>query len=140
MDINQDKKKTCELIKVRRLEKGYSQQELADLAKINIRSVQRIENAEVLPRMYTLKILAGILDIRYENLLSTQVALGKQQHEVINKANRLIISVSSAVVFILLMAAFLSQSSRFPETSFELFLLLAGVFAVYTILLIYIWK
>lgn len=41
---------------------GMTQQELADAAKIDLRTIQRIENGEVVPRTYTLKLLAKALN------------------------------------------------------------------------------
>ncbi len=58
-------KKVAEL----RKQKGFSQDGLAYLCKMNVRSIQRIEAGEVQPRPYTLKILSEALDykLEYEN-------------------------------------------------------------------------
>src|SRR5579863_9589337 len=56
------KQEIAALVKEGRSAKGYTQQELADLAKLSLRSVQRIENGEVLPRSYTLRMLAQHLN------------------------------------------------------------------------------
>ncbi len=45
-----------------RRQKGYSQDGLAYLCKINVRTVQRIENNRVRPRPGTLKLLSDILE------------------------------------------------------------------------------
>lgn len=44
-----------------RNQKGLTQEELAAKCNINVRSIQRIEKGEVLPRKYTLKILSEAL-------------------------------------------------------------------------------
>ena len=56
--VQYNKEDIARLVKDGRIAMGYTQQELSDLTRISLRSVQRIENAEVLPRLYTLKLLA----------------------------------------------------------------------------------
>ena len=51
--------KISELRKV----KGYTQEELAELSKINLRTIQRIENDKNEPRGKTLKLICDILEI-----------------------------------------------------------------------------
>jgi transcriptional regulator with XRE-family HTH domain len=52
-----------------RNQKGITQKELADACNIDIRTIQRIETGKVLPRMYTIRLLATALgtDISYFN-------------------------------------------------------------------------
>ena len=50
-------------IKETRIKRGMSQEELADLAKVNLRTIQRIENDETTPRDKTLKLIYDALDI-----------------------------------------------------------------------------
>lgn len=45
-------------VAILRRTKGLTQEELADACGINVRSLQRIENGEVMPRMYTLSQLS----------------------------------------------------------------------------------
>lgn len=49
-----------------RKQKGYSQDGLAYLCKMNVRSIQRIEAGQVQPRPYTLKVLSEVLDFKFE--------------------------------------------------------------------------
>ncbi|GGG91799.1 MULTISPECIES: helix-turn-helix domain-containing protein [Pedobacter] len=145
---NVKKDTVAKLIKDARLKKGYSQQQLADLAKLNLRSVQRIENAEVLPRAFNLNLLAQQLGLDAEILQALnkrfpEAPIAVPQVEakpVINKPRKLILSFALGSITILLTAAFLSQSSRFPETNFELFLLLSLVIAINAVVLWRIWK
>jgi transcriptional regulator with XRE-family HTH domain len=51
-------------IKVARQEQRLSQVEFANKCRLNIRTIQRIENDEVTPRLYTLRILSEVLGVR----------------------------------------------------------------------------
>ncbi len=53
-----------------RKQKGLSQEELADLSKINLRTIQRIEKNENEPRGNTLKQICDVLEINIEELLT----------------------------------------------------------------------
>jgi transcriptional regulator with XRE-family HTH domain len=52
-----------------RKRKGLSQEELAEASKINLRTIQRIENNESEPRGKTLHLLCSVLEINSEELL-----------------------------------------------------------------------
>lgn len=56
-------------ISVIRKRKGLTQEELSDLSKINLRTLQRIEKDETEPRGNTLKKLCQILEINIEDIL-----------------------------------------------------------------------
>jgi uncharacterized Tic20 family protein len=56
-------------IKEARKRKGYSQEELAELAKVNLRTIQRIEKNENEPRGKTLNLICDALDLNTEDLL-----------------------------------------------------------------------
>ncbi len=49
--------------------KGFSQEELAEAAKVNLRTIQRIENNESEPRGKTLILLCEVLEINTEDIL-----------------------------------------------------------------------
>lgn len=49
--------------------KGMTQETLADLTGLNIRSIQRIEAGDTSPRLFTLKAIADALEINLEELL-----------------------------------------------------------------------
>jgi len=141
-----NKEEVSVLVKHGRIAKGYTQQQLADMASISLRSVQRIENAEVLPRMYTLKLLAENLGFTedlnlYENIVpNTQGHVAEVIQQSINKPRQIILSSGIGLSLILAVAAFLSQSATFPETSFEIFVFLLIVVLIYATLLFKIWK
>jgi transcriptional regulator with XRE-family HTH domain len=48
--------------------KGLTQEELAEMSKMNLRTIQRIENNESIPRGKTLNILCDVLEINLESL------------------------------------------------------------------------
>ncbi len=52
-----------EQIKIARQQKKISQVEFANKCNLNIRTIQRIENNEVSPRLYTLRIISEVLEV-----------------------------------------------------------------------------
>ena len=55
-----------------RKNKGLTQEELADKAHINLRTIQRIENCESEPRGKTLNLIAQVLEIDINEILSNE--------------------------------------------------------------------
>lgn len=51
-----------------RKKKGLTQEELAELSKVTVRTIQRIESGETVPRAFTLKAIAAALDTPFEAL------------------------------------------------------------------------
>jgi transcriptional regulator with XRE-family HTH domain len=51
-----------------RKSKGLSQEELAEIAKVNLRTIQRIENNENNPRGKTLILVCNALELKIENI------------------------------------------------------------------------
>ncbi len=82
---------TGKKIKEIRKKKGLSQEELAESAKVNLRTIQRIENNESEPRGKTLNLICEVLDINAEDVLD----YGKQLDK-----NYLAIFHLSVVVFL----------------------------------------
>lgn len=56
-------------IKELRIQKGMTQEELAEKTDLNVRTIQRIEKGEVDPRSYTLQVIASALEIQYNELI-----------------------------------------------------------------------
>lgn len=54
-----------ELISSSRKSKNLTQEELADLSKVNLRTIQRIENNQNSPRGNTLKLICNVLEIDF---------------------------------------------------------------------------
>ena len=64
----EDQNMIANIVKERRMHLKYTQQELADKSKLSLRSIQRIEKGEVIPRMHTLKALSDSLNISIDLL------------------------------------------------------------------------
>ncbi len=60
-----DGKKICEVRKL----KGLTQEKLADLANINLRTIQRIENNNCEPHGNTINSICEVLEIKIENII-----------------------------------------------------------------------
>ena len=129
-------------IKSERLSKGLTQQELAEETGISLRSIQRIENGEVYPRSFTLKVLAEKLELNFEglNVKKLKTTTEDASPSTLNKPQKIVASSVVALVFLLLVCAFIFQSPTFPESAFELTLLLAAVIGVYGLVLFRIWR
>ena len=101
------------LVHEKRKEKNLSQSKLAELTGLSLRSIQRIENAEVQPREYSKNALAEVLEFseetNFENKETFKSSLPK----------KVILSLSSVICIPLLALAFIAQSATFPETQFE---------------------
>jgi XRE family transcriptional regulator, regulator of sulfur utilization len=54
-----------------RKKKGLTQEQLAELTNVTVRTIQRIESGESAPRAYTIKAIAAVLDSSYEELTIT---------------------------------------------------------------------
>ena len=108
----------AEKVKNGRMVMCYSQQELANATNISLRSIQRIEKAQVSPRPHTLKVLSEELDFSLDFLNEASDEKGS-----VKKYNML---YAGGIVVVLLLAwAYIAQSSAFPETTFELLVLSA---------------
>ncbi|EMR01336.1 helix-turn-helix domain-containing protein [Cesiribacter andamanensis] len=53
--------------------KGLSQEELADRSKVNLRTIQRLENNENTPRGSTLSLLCNVLELDVQELQTTEL-------------------------------------------------------------------
>lgn len=137
MKSNQ-KKMISEFVKQGRMAKGYTQKELSELSNISVRSIQRIENGEILPRSYTLKTLSEILGLSFDELQNAEPA--RKHRFKLNRNQKLILSVGLSLFIILLSWAYISQSPSFPETNFEFFVFAAVVLLLLTAFLTIIWR
>lgn len=124
----------AESIRDGRMAKGYTQKELAELSNISIRSIQRIENGEIVPRSFTLRTLAAALEI---SILEQAPAIPKAR---LNRNQKIILSAGVSLFLLLACLAFIMQSPTFPETFFEGLCLFTGVTLVLTGMLTWIWR
>lgn len=60
----------CQKIVQARKQKGLTQEQLADLSNVTVRTIQRIESGETTARAYTLKAIATALDMSFEELFT----------------------------------------------------------------------
>lgn len=141
--MNEDQMHIAALVKAGRQAKGYTQLELAQLCKIGLRSVQRIESGKVTASTYTLKSIAQALEVQlpqaiqvtkpnsndFEGITALSFSLG-----------RLLIALVTGLILTFLGFAFLFQSSTFPDTTFELFIYWAVVFSLYLVFLIWFFR
>lgn len=130
-----DQKLIAEIVKYKRIGLGYTQKEVSEMSRISLRSIQRIEKGEVMPRMHTLKLLANCLDFSLDSLKNTQAIEDKS----IN-VYKIILSLSVILLPLFLFAAFLAQSSSFPETSFESIMSWFFILSFISLFLLKIWE
>lgn len=143
------------LVRTGRTAKGYTQQELADRTCVTLRSIQRIEKGDVLPREYTLRLLEQQLGITIGTGTTPVQNIGpgaRSEAKVIrdgdipardrqwSKGRKWILTGSLGLLIPLLTIAFIAQSARWPETDFERILLWSSVLIVYSAILWKIWK
>ena len=57
------------IISTLRKEKGFTQEDLAELSKVNLRTIQRVENNHSTPRGKTLALIAKALETDSDNLM-----------------------------------------------------------------------
>lgn len=131
-----------------RLMKGLTQKELAEQSNISVRSIQRIENGDLIPRSYTLKTLAGILGLSFDDFLASarthQIEISDKDVDIVplgrGNAMRWILSVGVSLIVVLLAFAYVVQSPTFPETTFEVLLLMAATLGVLMFAWMLIWR
>jgi transcriptional regulator with XRE-family HTH domain len=64
--------KIGEQIKEIRISKGFTQSELSEKSGISVRTIQRIENNEVIPSIYSLKAIEKSLDVKFNEILNVE--------------------------------------------------------------------
>jgi len=85
-----------------RKERNLTQEELVEKSHVSVRTIQRIESGEVLPRLSTVKILLNALGESYESF-STKLNQDMQQQNVLPNANRnavLVAALAGAVYLV----------------------------------------
>ena len=61
--------KICKKIKLERVKKGFTQEELALRAEINKNTIWKIETGQVSPNLKTLEKIANALEIEFQKLM-----------------------------------------------------------------------
>ena len=72
---------TGQFIKEQRLRKGFTQDDLAAKTDLTARTIQRIENNDVVPRSYTLQSIAQALDVDFDSLKNIQSPIPEDDKE-----------------------------------------------------------
>ncbi len=97
-------KSTGKIIYEVRMKKGLSQEELAEMAKVNLRTIQRIENDLTEPRETTINLIFGVLEIDH-NELKPQVEendFGNLVQKIINTLFIILLNITIAGIIIYL--------------------------------------
>ncbi len=68
-----------EKIKQLRISRGMTQEDLAAKTDLSVRTIQRIENDEVDPRLYTLNLIANALEVDLEALNEKKEEMAQQK-------------------------------------------------------------
>jgi transcriptional regulator with XRE-family HTH domain len=89
--------KIGEYIKEIRISKGFTQTELSEKSGIAVRTIQRIENAEVTPSIYSLNAIGTALDVKLN-----EVPIGGNDEKfefkiVISNFNNLFVDIKTLI-------------------------------------------
>lgn len=86
-----------------RKEKNLTQEELVEKSHVSVRTIQRIEAGEVLPRTITVKILLEALGASYESFLAQQNQVMETQKSILPTTHRntLLIAVLAGAVYLI---------------------------------------
>ena len=87
-----------------RKQKGISQEELAELAKVNLRTIQRIENDLNEPRGTTINLICGALELE-QNEFKSQIEQNKFDHlahRLVNYIFLILLNITIASIIIYL--------------------------------------
>ncbi|MEM6299746.1 MAG: helix-turn-helix transcriptional regulator [Bacteroidota bacterium] len=122
-------KSIAQTLSTARKSKGYTQEELAEYAKVNLRTIQRIESAATEPRAKTLELICAALEISPKELIEKPKDDGvKEKRRLLSK--RLVEGVFLIILNLIWMAilGFLTLDSE-ANTNSALGAQLLAVFA-----------
>ena len=88
-----------------RKSKGLSQESLAEVTKISLRTIQRIESDSTTPRLYTLKAIATALDVSIEDFATETVGAPNDDLRLINFSTLSVVVLPVVHIFIVLFAS-----------------------------------
>ena len=121
----------ADLISSTRKRKQLTQEELADLSKVNLRTIQRIENRENVPRGNTLKLICEALDLSIPNLEVelTPSKTSKYIETFFNYFFLLIINLTlMSIIGLMTLDSFATWTSRFAGLLLSFFIPIFIVF------------
>jgi transcriptional regulator with XRE-family HTH domain len=86
-----------------RKEKNLTQEELVEKSHVSVRTIQRIEAGEVLPRMVTVRILLEALGESYESFLAKKPQVMETPKSTASNTNRntLLIAILAGAVYLI---------------------------------------
>ena len=121
----------ADLISNTRKRKQLTQEELADLSKVNLRTIQRIENSENVPRGNTLKLICEALDLNVPNseVELTQTKTSKYVEIFFNYFFLLIINLAlMSIIGLMTLDSWATMTSRFAGLLLSFFIPIFIVF------------
>jgi transcriptional regulator with XRE-family HTH domain len=85
-----------------RKERNFTQEELVEKSHVSVRTIQRIESGEVLPRMSTVKILLEALGENYESFLAKQAQVMETHKNILPTSNRntVLVATLAGVIYL----------------------------------------
>lgn len=129
-------------IKDLRISKGLSQEGLATISGLSLRTIQRIENGEAAPRIQTLQTLAEALEVELEELtdqlsgsalVEDKVSRPLWQYALLNSACYILFPLIALIVVLLLR----NQAEKTEKPYFGGLLLLNIItFSIFSILFV----
>ena len=99
--------------------KGITQKELSEACNVDIRTIQRIESGEVIPRMSTLKLIAATLDVDFNSFNGDNGAVQKATPNNISLPILLLFTFFSGLVYLL---NFIFYMGLIPGISLQFYL------------------
>lgn len=83
-----------------RNKKGFTQEELAEKAKVNLRTIQRLEKGENIPRHQTLQLICNALEIQVNELqANTENQSKKNGTAIINVFFLIVMNIALMILF-----------------------------------------
>lgn len=86
-----------------RKEKNLTQEELVEISHVSVRTIQRIESGEVMPRLSTVKILLAALGEKYESISTKPNQVMEAPKNILpttNRMNLLVAALAGAVYLV----------------------------------------
>lgn len=83
-----------------RKERNLTQEELVEKSHVSVRTIQRIESGEVMPRLSTVKILVNALGENYESFLTRPTQDMKQQKSPNVNRNTVLVAALAGAVYL----------------------------------------
>lgn len=83
-----------------RKKRNLTQEELVQKSHVSVRTIQRIENGEVVPRLSTVKILLNTFGESYDSFLAKVPEASEQRHSSNVNRNTLLVAAISGAIYL----------------------------------------